>query len=242
MSEEKKPKNSYEQKQQRRQERYEALAEKAEKEAEAAHQAADRISSFIPFGQPILVGHHSERRHRRDLARIDKKMRQAIEASKKSDYYAQRAASVGQGGISSDDPDAIEKLRDKLAELEERHAQMKAANKQTPGTYPAYALQNSSANLRRYRQRIAHLEKAATRQTAVIELPGLTIRHDVEENRVMLIFAKKPSPEILKLCKKHGFKWSPTRTANVRFLSNAAIYAAEVISQAFLKEVADDAK
>jgi hypothetical protein len=221
-----KPKNSYEVKQQKRKERYEQLAAKAERESEA---------SFIPLGQPILVGHHSERRHRRDLARIDNNMRRAIEASEKSGYYAHKAASVGKGGISSDDPDAIEKLKMRLAELEAYQAEMKAANKQAPGTYPGYALQNNNANIRRIRARIVDLEKAATRKTTVIKLEGLTIRHDVEENRVMLRFDKKPTPEILALCKKHGFKWAPSHRANVRLLNDAAIYAAEIVSQAFLK-------
>jgi hypothetical protein len=227
------PLNSYELRQQRRQERYRELAGKAQREGDASNAAADRIASFIPLGQPILVGHHSEGRHRRDLKRIRRKTAQAIESWEKSEYYSRRAASVGSGGISSDDPDAIAKLKAKLAELEATHAAMKAANKKARGTYPAYALQNSNANLRRVRERIAHLEKAATRETKVIKLDGLTIRHDAEENRVMLLFDQKPTPAILALCKKHGFKWSPSRQANVRFFSNAAIYAAEVISQAF---------
>lgn len=42
-----------------------------EVKADAALARADGIGSLIPMGQPILVGHHSERRHRRDLARID---------------------------------------------------------------------------------------------------------------------------------------------------------------------------
>jgi len=47
-----------------------AKAERYEASAEAAQAAADRISDAIPFGQPILVGHHSEGRHRRDLDRM----------------------------------------------------------------------------------------------------------------------------------------------------------------------------
>jgi hypothetical protein len=233
------PLNSYELRQQRRQARYRELAGKAQREGDASNAAADRIASFIPLGQPILVGHHSEGRHRRDLKRIRRKTAQAIESWEKSEYYSHRAASVGTAGISSDDPDAIAKLKAKLADLEATHAEMKAANKQARGSYPAYALQNSNANLRRVRERIAHLEKAATRETKEIKLPGLTIRHDAEENRVMLLFDQKPTPEILALCKKHGFKWSPSRQANVRFFSNAAIYAAEVISQAFAAQQGD---
>jgi len=228
-----KPPNWYELKQEERRERYEKLAEKALKEAAAAHKAADQISSFIPLGQPILVGHHSEGRHRRDLVRIRRNTQKAFEAQDKSEYYSRRAASVGTGGISSDDPDAIDKLKARLAELEEHHAQMKAANKQAPGTYPGYSLQNSNANLRRIRERIAALEKAATRQSSEIKTPGLTIRQDVDENRVMLIFEAIPPPEIRALCKKQGFRWSPSRKAWVRFLNNAGIWAAECVSKAF---------
>jgi Domain of unknown function (DUF3560) len=235
MSEEK-PKNSYEQRQQQRKERYEELAEKAGQESQAACQAAERISSFIPPGQPILVGHHSERKHRRDLERIDNNLRRAIEAQNKSRDYADKAASVGTAGISSDDPDAIEKLRAKLTELEEKHARMKAANKQAPGTYPGYSLQNNNAKLRRVRERIAQLEKSAARQTTETKLAGLTIRQDADENRMMLLFDKTPSPDIRTLCKRQGFKWSPSRNAWVRFLNNAGIHAAEAVSKAFAEQ------
>ncbi|WP_132290495.1 DUF3560 domain-containing protein [Kribbella sp. VKM Ac-2568] len=36
--------------------------------------ARRQISDHIPLGQPILVGHHSERRHRRDIERMDRLM------------------------------------------------------------------------------------------------------------------------------------------------------------------------
>src|SRR5438876_238808 len=101
--------HSYEQKQQHRKERYKELADQAQQEADAAKQAADRMASVIPLGQPILVGHHSEGRHRRDLKRIRSKTEQALEAKEKSDHYTQKAASVGTAGISSDDPDALAK-------------------------------------------------------------------------------------------------------------------------------------
>lgn len=99
--------------------------------------------------------------------------------------------SVGTGGISSDDPQAVEKLEAKLAALEKHQEMMKAANAAirmkdpakgdaklaelgyTPEDiaklrepdfcgrigYPAYALQNNNANIRRIRGRIAELKK-----------------------------------------------------------------------------------
>jgi hypothetical protein len=56
--------NAYEEKQQARVERYEALAEKHRAAADAACNRAHEMASIIPFGQPILVGHHSEGRDR----------------------------------------------------------------------------------------------------------------------------------------------------------------------------------
>src|SRR3990167_11102227 len=94
--------NRYEQKQAARKERFEELAEKAKRESDAAYNHARRMGSVIPFGQPILVGHHSEGRDRRYRARIGKAYDRGAELSSKADYYESRAESVGKGGISSD--------------------------------------------------------------------------------------------------------------------------------------------
>jgi prefoldin subunit 5 len=47
----------------------------------------------------------------------------------KAKYYEDKAASVGKAGISSDDPEAIDKLQEKLAKLQTWQETMKAANK-----------------------------------------------------------------------------------------------------------------
>ena len=72
-------------------ERYETYAANAEARAESRYQAANEIGSAIPFGQPILVGHHSERRHRRDIERISQNMRKSVEESEKAEYLKDRA-------------------------------------------------------------------------------------------------------------------------------------------------------
>lgn len=66
-------------------------AEKAEKVAEARDAAARQIGDGIPFGQPILVGHHSEGRHRRDLDRMQANSRQAYEARQEAERLRQAA-------------------------------------------------------------------------------------------------------------------------------------------------------
>jgi hypothetical protein len=46
------------------------------------------------MGQPILVGHHSEGRHRRDLERADRLTRRSIEESDQAGELGRRAASA----------------------------------------------------------------------------------------------------------------------------------------------------
>lgn len=107
--------NAYEQKLEARRDRLRDRASRARAKSRARYGAARRILDVIPFGQPVLVGHHSERRHRRDLERIDTNMRKSAELSDRAADLERRADAVGTAGISSDDPDALQKLRAQLA-------------------------------------------------------------------------------------------------------------------------------
>ncbi|HDM8225007.1 TPA: DUF3560 domain-containing protein [Vibrio campbellii] len=109
--------------------RLEARAEKAQAQSNTRFETAHQLGNVLPFGQPILVGHHSERKHRRLIENIDNNMRKSIEAQDKANYLEAKAASVGSAGIASDDPEAIQKLKDKLANLERSQEMMKAINK-----------------------------------------------------------------------------------------------------------------
>lgn len=120
--------NSYEEKQEARRARYEEKASRLRDEAHRLHDQAHEMASAIPFGQPILVGHHSEGRDRRYRDRIHNTFGKAFATMDKADYYKEKAAKVGSGGISSDDPDALDKLNDKLENLRRNHEFMKAAN------------------------------------------------------------------------------------------------------------------
>jgi Domain of unknown function (DUF3560) len=121
--------NSYEQKQARRKQRLAAAAENAARESTAAFQRSNSYTDGIPMGQPILVGHHSEKRHRNALKKSDNAMRKAVEASKHAEELRGRAAAVGTGGISSDDPDATLKLSAQLQTCQDWQALMVATNK-----------------------------------------------------------------------------------------------------------------
>ena len=124
--------NSYEQKQEERRERLLDAADKAEREGDERLKTARSMSSVIPFGQPILVGHHSEKRDRNFRSRIRNNYEKGFEAKEKAAKLRERAASVGKAGISSDDPAAIQKLTEKLEKLEKLEKQQehyKAINK-----------------------------------------------------------------------------------------------------------------
>lgn len=71
--------------------RFNFKAIKLNEESNRAYQNAKRISSYIPFGQPILVGHHSEKRHRSDISKIDNSMRKSVELDKKASYYSDKS-------------------------------------------------------------------------------------------------------------------------------------------------------
>ena len=250
--------NHYEVKQAARRERLAARAERLRAKAAAELDKADlrEEKSGIPFGQPILVGHHSERRHRRAIERADAAMRRSIEASKQAEEAARRASSIATA-ISSDDPDAPAKLRAKIEAAEAAQARMKAANAAvrkgdraalraqswteaqidelfTPDFcgrvgFPDYALSNNNANIRRMKLRLAQLERAPA-ETVERDAPGgIRIVENAEANRLQIVFPDKPEANIRAALKRHGFRWSPTAGAWQRHLNNGARFAAELV-------------
>ena len=166
--------------------------------------------------------------------------------------------SVGTGGISSDDPQAVEKLEAKLAALEKHQELMKAANAAirmkdpakgdaklaelgyTPEDiaklrapdfcgrigYPAYALQNNNANIRRIRGRIAELKKRTESTPEGWEFDGGRVVVNTTENRLQVIFDGKPDADVRTELKGEGFRWAPSQGAWQRQLTDNAMRAA----------------
>ena len=123
--------STYRERREARAERLRGWGEKREAAGAATYERSREIADRIPFGQPILVGHHSERGHRRDIARIDSAMSQAVDNSRKASEMASRADEIERqaaGAIYADDPDAIEQLTTKIARLEAEREQGKRLN------------------------------------------------------------------------------------------------------------------
>lgn len=73
----------------------------------------------IPLGQPILIGHHSETRHRNAIKKYDRQMEKALNDENKAEYHIERVERLQNGiVISSDDPEAIRKLKEKINKLQ----------------------------------------------------------------------------------------------------------------------------
>lgn len=105
-------------------ERAAALDAKAQRLHAAAdgHRATvDQISENIPFGQPILVGHHSEGRARRDAAKIHANMGKAVEATAAA-QEAERRADAARVNTRPEHPattaNRIDRLSAELRKLE----------------------------------------------------------------------------------------------------------------------------
>lgn len=121
-----------------RRERLERKAEKRREWADGAEarsterfSAARQAVAGIPPGQPILVGHHSEKRHRNALKRHDARMRRGFEESEKAENHRNKADGLDRQlrtSIYSDDDDAIERLADKITDLESQRDANKAIN------------------------------------------------------------------------------------------------------------------
>lgn len=122
---------TYRERREKRAERLEGWAGSRAADADAAFGRAHEIADGIPFGQPILVGHHSEGRARRDQARIVSSMAAGVESSRMADRHAERAQNVREQlgeSIYSDDVDAVDALRERIAGLEAERERIKSYN------------------------------------------------------------------------------------------------------------------
>jgi len=121
--------DDYAEKKAARIERYEAAAERARDHRDALHKHISAATGAMN-GTPILIDHHSEGRHREALAKLDRQTHAVCQLNEKAEYYNHKAeAGENNLAISSDDPEAIQKLRAQIADKEKRQAAMKAANR-----------------------------------------------------------------------------------------------------------------
>ena len=253
--------NSYEERQQERKERYLQLAEQAEQESRSAWREADKMAEAIPMGQPILVGHHSERADRAFRDRIDRKHHKAVELDNKAEYYRHKAESVGTGGISGLDPDAVVKLEKELEKRIKAQEEMKAANRAVKmkdvekGNAKLREMGYTDSNISELRKpdfcgRIGYPDYALQNNNASIrrikeriadlQAAAENILEEVEtdlytfkqeDGRYQFVFDGKPDDDVRTILKSNGFKWSPSRSAWVRQVTTNAKHSVKRVMQ-----------
>lgn len=225
----------FKEKRERRIERAEALSEKNEAMADSRYKSFRAIGDRIPMGQPIMIGHHSEKSHRADLKRMDNHMKKISEHVKASEHYKEKAESIRRSKlILSDDPDAIEKLESKVEGMQQVLDEMKRINKEwrKKGSldlvdcddkmreralsnmncwrggppFPAYSLTSYSTKIREMKKRAARLEKASEFES--FEIEGVKVF--LEDGYIKLNFPEKPGQETINTIKRSplAFKWS----------------------------------
>jgi hypothetical protein len=244
--------NSYEQKQEERRQRYLDRAEKAMDKHDSLHEKSREMMSIIPMGQPI---HSTADRNYREKAW--NKVGQAVRERDKSEYYESKADSVGCGGISSDDPEAVRKVKDELTTLESDREHMKRINREYKKVkdlnkidapdhlkkkglsilthqayygkpFPPYALQNLGANIRRYKKRLDSMQREAGKEEREpIKGNGWKIVDCKEDNRIRVYFDGKPPKEVCKVMRSNGFVFSRQNMAWQRQLNGNGRWAAQ---------------
>ena len=244
--------SDYQERLENRKERLENYSKKAAKQSLEAYSRGHDMAKIIPFGQPILVGHHSEKRDRNYRAKFVKQFDKSLELGKKAEYFENKAASVGTGGVASNDPEAVKKLKEKLQKLEASRDKMKVTNKALRSNdddallkigysveaiaklkepdcfnnigFASYTLTNISAEIRRLKKRIESLSEI--RQSEPLEFENDDLEIFVSDGYIVIDFKfGKPSDEVRKLIKSNAFKWSRVRIGWVRKVTANALYS-----------------
>lgn len=109
---------------------YKENARKARSRANADLQSADNHSARFQGGQPILVGHHSEKSARRARSRADAAMRRYIKNQQAAQYWERKARAAEQRQQQKHDPGVIQR---RIARMEAEQRQIDRQHEQAEG-------------------------------------------------------------------------------------------------------------
>lgn len=108
-------------------EKYEGWADSAKKKSMQHFKDSQEGKDFLSLGEPIKIGHHSEKRHRALIERNNNRMRKSIEEGEKANAHLQKADywRGKENTINLSMPESIEFYKYKLDEAKRIHAGMK---------------------------------------------------------------------------------------------------------------------
>lgn len=142
----------------RRAERRREWAQKADARSSMYFEKSEAAVADIVPGQPILVGHHSERYHRAALDKSWAAMGHCVEESKKADNHNEKADYWDRKAedITLDMPESLEYFKRQLDVAVEYHDGVKS------GKYPrehAYTLTYAKKRVNELKQKVETAEK-----------------------------------------------------------------------------------
>lgn len=112
----------------RRASRFQLAVKAATRESAKSWEASKEGRDFLILGEPIKVGHHSEKRHRALIERNHKRIEKAIAFEDKAIVYAERASYWESKAktINLSMPESLEYFEFKLEQAEKAHADLKS--------------------------------------------------------------------------------------------------------------------
>lgn len=107
----------------KRAERLQNAATNAEKKSNQYWEASNEGRDFLALGEPIKVGHHSEKRHRALIEHNDNRMRKSVEFSKQAEEYESRVAywESKANTINLSMPESLDFYEFELEKAKEKH-------------------------------------------------------------------------------------------------------------------------
>lgn len=131
------PSEIFEEKQIFKREHYEEMIVKSKQEIQSLEKQNKEFGDAT-MGTPILIGHHSEKRHRKALEKVHNRMSKIVELYEKIKHYENKIKNIDNPhAILSDDPEAVMKLKEKLINIESKIAKVKEHNKNCKTIYLA---------------------------------------------------------------------------------------------------------
>ena len=108
-------------------EKLEGYADNAEKRSDNYYQKSQNGKDFLSLGEPIKIGHHSERRHRKLIEDNWRNMGKSIAESEKAKEYERRAAYWAERAnkIDLSMPDSLEYFEEEFRKAKEYHQLLK---------------------------------------------------------------------------------------------------------------------
>lgn len=101
--------------------------ESAIKKSNKAYEDSNKHRDFLSLGEPIKVGHHSERRHRKIIEQANNNMRKSVNFNEKAKSYDSRIKywESKAKDINLSMPESLEFFEDQLQEAKEHHKFLK---------------------------------------------------------------------------------------------------------------------